>query len=91
MKHEVDYSIFHDGAVARRQAINDLIDYIGKKKTGALIRYARSGRGNPDLFLFLASLAGVEGFPVRALWAYASGRDQDMALLSHEVSHAAME
>jgi hypothetical protein len=84
MHHEIDYNRYSDGNAARRKAINDLVSFVGKKRTAALIKHARHPEADLDRFQFYASFAGVSGFPVRALWAYASGRDLDLALLAVE-------
>jgi hypothetical protein len=83
MHYEINYKkqFPRGGDAARRQAINDLINFVGKKRTAILIRWARRPEADRDHFLFIASFAGVQGFPVHALWAYASGRDHDKALL----------
>lgn len=64
------YKIRYDKACKgeARRAINDLISYIGIRRTILLIRYAP--KVSMMQFEVAASFAGVQGFPVESLWKY---------------------
>lgn len=65
---------YGDGPGAPREAINELIWYIGKKGAKALIRAIESNEYTDDQIFFHASFAGVTGFPVGALIRHVQGK-----------------
>ena len=79
MSHQRGYG---DGPQAPRTAIIDLIRYIGKSRTICLMRGIRSG-ATLEQTQFYASFAGVNGYPIGALFRYVTG---ELPALKKEVT-----
>lgn len=75
MHYTIRYDM-SDPAVARRKAINDAIRY-SRGIVKSFIKAVRSGEVVQwEHACFLLAFAGITGLPARALWCYASGKDQ---------------
>lgn len=75
MHYTIKYDL-RDPAVARRKAINDAIRY-SRRAVMIFIRAVRRGEVVQwEHARFLLAFAGIIGLPARALWCYASGKDQ---------------
>lgn len=74
-----------DSSEARR-AIVDLIQYIGIKRAKILFRTVRQRQTRSlDAFGFLCGMAGVQGWPVEALWRYLTYQPLDAIETKFEV------
>ena len=78
----MSYDISYYGPQAPRKAIIDLIGYIGIGRTICLIRGIRSG-ATLEQIQFYASFAGVNGYPVGALFRHVT---DELPALKEEVT-----
>jgi hypothetical protein len=67
MKSTINYNHIQDKATKQAKAIEDILWYVGPKVFTVLQNYAMCAERYRQLS-FVCSFAGVEGYPVAALW-----------------------
>jgi hypothetical protein len=75
MKTEIDYSQMND-AEKFWKAVNDCKEYFGDKKFEEIVKAAKEDKPTLDHWAkMLGFLAGIEGYPVKAMYQYMFGFD----------------
>jgi hypothetical protein len=71
MKTTKDYT---NSPAKNFDAVNDIMDYLGKKKYNEVVKSGIGQITDPNHFSFLCMIAGIEGFPVIAWYDHFHGQ-----------------
>jgi hypothetical protein len=83
MSYEVTYDTTKPET--QRKAVKDVLEYVGTRRFKVLVRAITTNQvNNEDQFAFIASFAGVQGYPVHTMWLRYTSCENHDDLMGHD-------